>query len=295
MSAPHRPSRVVLATAFPTSTLLKKGLRSAHDPEQIAINKQIEQLRGRYFYLEARYRGLVAAFQMLRPLLKSETLRKRLQKDGKQKSASLIATALFEACVLDCYTILIDNDETNPSLCTLARPFLKSNRTKKPRLSDELAHIYSDRPPYWPDAAKLGIFSAEDRKAWIAKNKKADEGRRLAFGRILDRLTQDWAGLAQASQRFRDFRTNLIAHSILKYDEATQRYFYPQMPKPNELCVTIEKILPVITRSIASLALILGVGSDRIKDFARMAKEDAAVFWDLKATTRASAARRETQ
>src|SRR5437588_144788 len=126
MSAKSRSDRVKLATAFPTSTFLKRGLNPTQDPEQVAVNREIEHLRARYFYLETRYRGLVAAFQMLRPLLENETLRKRLQKEGKQKATSLIAHALFEACVLDCYTILIDNEETNPSLCTLARPFLKS-------------------------------------------------------------------------------------------------------------------------------------------------------------------------
>lgn len=269
---------------FPTSTFLRKGLRSAPDSEQISVNKQIEQLRARYFYLEARYQGLVSAFQMLRPLLRNKTLQKRLINGGKQRSTSLVSTALFEACVLDCYTILIDSKENNPSLRTLVRPFLTKNRRKDPRLSDELARIYSDRSPCWPDAAVVGIFSAEDQRALIANKEKANAERRLAFERMLNRLARDWARLERASQHFPVFRTHFIAHSILERDAATERYAYPQMPKPNELCATIEKILPIVTRSIATLAFILGVGAERIGEFAQRAKEDAAIFWDLKNT-----------
>ena len=269
---------------FPTSTFLKKGLRSAPDSEQSVVNKEIELLRNRYFYLEARYRGLVAAFHMLRPLLKNEILQKRLEEGGKREAGTLIATALFEACVLDCYTILVDNQENNPSLCTLVRPFLKKNRTKNPRMSDELARIYSDRSSYWPDASIVGTLSAEDREALIAKNKKANAGRRLAFRGMLERLGRDWAPLAEASQRFRGLRTIFIAHSILEYDETTQRYSYPEMAQPKELCATVEAILPIIARSMATLAFVLGVGAERIGEFAQRAKEDAAIFWDLKNT-----------
>jgi hypothetical protein len=163
----------------------------------------------------------------------------------------------------DCYTIFIDSKENNPSLRTRVRPFLTKNRTKDPRLSDELARIYSDRSPYWPDAAVVGEFSAEDQRALIAKNEKANAERRLAFERILNRLARDWARLERASQHFPVFRTHFIAHSILECDAATERYAYPQMPKPKELCATIEKILPIITRSIATLAFILGVGAEK--------------------------------
>lgn len=110
----------------------------------------------------------------------------------------------------DCYTIFIDSKENNPSLRTLVRPFLTKNRTKDPRLSDELARIYSDRSPYWPDAAVVGEFSAEDQRALIAKNEKANAERRLAFERILDRLARDWARLdVQVSTSLFFARTSL--------------------------------------------------------------------------------------
>ncbi len=176
MSTKRRSDRVKLATIFPTSVVLKKGLDPTHDPEQLAVNQQIEKLRGRYFYLESRYQGLIATFHMLRPVLKNEALRKRLEKEGKQTASSLIATVLFEACILDCYTILIDSKETNPSLCTLCRPFLEGeNRVRSANLLNRLASMYSHQEVSWPDAAIVGRLSPEVIAAWRKKTKRINE------------------------------------------------------------------------------------------------------------------------
>jgi hypothetical protein len=295
MSTKRRSDRVKIATAYPTGMLLKRGLEPTPDPEQTAINKQIHQLRDRYFFLEARYQGLVAAFHMLKPLMKNRGLKKRLEREGKSTSVSLVATVLFESCVLDCYTILVDSQETNPSLCTLTRPFLKRNRADNSKLIDRLTNLYSEYKPYWPPASKTGVFSPEDRSKWITKNRQSNAGRRGAFRRIVNQLTSDWPKLAQASQQLPSFRTNFVAHLILRYDQSTERFNLGTTAKPSELYADIENLLPVLTRSIANLATILGIGADRLNVFERRAKKNARIFWNLESINRVRASRRETR
>jgi hypothetical protein len=288
MSAKRRSDRMKVATLYPTSMVLERGLAPSSDPERSAINQQIHQLRERCFFLEARYQGLVATFHMLRPLMKNRALTKRLEKRGKAPSVSLIATALFEACVLDSYTILVDSKETNPSLCTLIRPFLKKNREANSKLIDRLANLYSEYKPYWPDASIVGEFSAEDRARWITKNRRSNAGKRGAFRRIVNQLASDWGTLAKAGQQFSEFRTNFVAHLILRFDQASGRFSLGTGAKPIELYTHIEDLLPILTRSLANLATILGIGADRLNVFERRAKKNARIFWDLDPTTHAA-------
>jgi hypothetical protein len=89
---------------------------------------------------------LVANFQMLKPLLKNESLKKRLVREGKGNVGSRLVTVLFEACILDCQTLVADNDDFNPSLRTLVRPFLSRNRQKNRTLLERLASFHTERP-----------------------------------------------------------------------------------------------------------------------------------------------------
>jgi hypothetical protein len=288
MSGPskQRGDRVQIATFVPIGTLTERGLGKAQDSEQAAIEQEIRLLRDRYFYLESRYRGLLAAFQMLRPLLKNPTLRKRLEKDGKEQAAALLSSVLFEACVLDCHTMLHDGDEAHPSLCTLTRPFRKSAREPNhAKVVERLASIYSERKPYWPDASKVGVFSAEEQAAWRAKTERANAGRRGAFFRIVNRLRLDWDQLNKNGELIRPYRHNVVAHLMLELDKATQRYQLGKIPDAEKLYTTIEDLLPIIRRSVVSLGFLFGVGADRIGLYEKMAKKNAAVFWDLEAAT----------
>ena len=180
--------------------------------------------------------------------------------------------------------MLADGNDVHPSLCTLTRPF--RDWKKHDKLLERLASKYSDRPIYWPDASIVGVFSPKDQARRIEKNKKANAGRQSAFWRIIEGLRKDWSRLAKAAPVIGNYRNNLVAHLILQYDEKTGGYHLGQTPNPNKLYVTIEGVLPVITRSVATLAFLFGVGSGRIKDFESLAKKDAATFWDLKPATR---------
>jgi hypothetical protein len=103
---------------------------------------------------------------------------------------------------------------------------------------------------------------------------------------LFQRFLWDWAPLTKAAQLVGPYRNHLVAHLILEYDQKTESYRLAQTPKPNKLYVTIESALPITTRSVATLAFLFGVGSGRIKDFERLAKEDAATFWGIKGLTR---------
>ena len=54
-----------------------------------------------------------------------------------------------------------------------------------------------------------------------------------------------------------------------------------QAANPIELYTNIENLLPILTRTIANLATILGIGADRLNLYERHAKDNARAFWDL--------------
>ncbi|HKB90087.1 MAG TPA: hypothetical protein VKC60_06175, partial [Opitutaceae bacterium] len=83
MVTKRRGETIKVATFASPSFLINQGSLQNLDPRQRAIQNEIESFRERFFHLEARCRGLVANFQMLKSLLKNEALKKRLVRDGK--------------------------------------------------------------------------------------------------------------------------------------------------------------------------------------------------------------------
>jgi AbiU2 len=275
----RRRTHLKIATMIPVSALVKRGLGQMQDPRQVEIERQIKHYRERFFFLEARYHGLLAAFHMLKPLLKNERLRKRLDSEAKQRSASVVATVLFEACVIDCHTLINDTEEHAPSFCTMLRPFRE--RSVNQDLLDDLARRYSHRNPYWPDASKVSPWTAEEIEAHKRRTERSNLGRRLAFWRTVRRLRNDWSLMVKAGELIRPFRGTVVAHWMLELDSATDSYRLPSLPKWNELYETIERILPIMSRSITNLASVLVGGGDRLDCAGKTAKNDAAIFWDL--------------
>jgi hypothetical protein len=138
--------RIKVATFASVSILRNQGHLRVKDASEKELQDQIEGFRDRFFHHEARCKGLVANFQMLKPLLKNESLKKRLVREGKGNVGSRLVTVLFEACILDCQTLVADNDDFNPSLRTLVRPFLSRNRQKNRTLLERLASFHTERP-----------------------------------------------------------------------------------------------------------------------------------------------------
>ena len=257
-----KSQRIKVATFPSVSILRNQGHLRVKDASEKELQDQIEGCRDRFFHHEARCKGLVANFQMLKPLLKNESLKKRLVREGKGNVGSRLVTVLFEACILDCQTLVADNDDFNPSLRILVRPFLSRNRQKNRTLLERLASFHTERP--------------------ITLNKRQRAARLRRFDRTVDRLAVDWGLLTRTSQILTIVRDKMIAHHELEYDEATNTYSDVKMPTIDELYSALEKAIDIIKHSVANLALVLMDADITLKDFEREIKSDVAVFWDLK-------------
>jgi WD40 repeat protein len=122
---------------------------SASRPQTIspdAIGQQIHELRGLFDHLNRRYAWLAANFAILAPIFTDERLQKRFVKSNKRDGASVVARALFNSCILDVCTLLLDDDQNriNPSIRRLVRHFLPQQLKKDPVLLDRIAALYSE-------------------------------------------------------------------------------------------------------------------------------------------------------
>lgn len=262
----QRGETIKLACFASPSFLINQGSLQNLDPRQRAIQDEIESFRERFFHLEARCTGLVANFQMLKPLLKNEGLKKRLVRKGKGKIGWRLMMLLFDACILDCCTILEDKDTTNPSLRVLVHPFLRGNREENREFLERLANFHLRR----------------------SVNKRQRAARRRSFEQGVERLTLDWGVLTKANQKLTIVRRKLIAHHELEYDPVTKSFSEIKLPNMGEIYDCLEKAIAVISRSLTRLSFLLMDADITLKVFERVIKEDVANFWDLKAVNRAA-------
>jgi hypothetical protein len=77
MVSKRRGETIKVATFASPSFLINQGSLQNLDSRQRAIQNEIKSFRERFFHLEPRCRGLVATFQMLKPLVKPTTSSKR--------------------------------------------------------------------------------------------------------------------------------------------------------------------------------------------------------------------------
>lgn len=124
-----------------------------------SVDRQILDLRDLFTQLEQRYVALVANFQMLRPLLDNDLLKERMDDPSKRLGAVAIATALFNACVLDaCAMLRMPRPKErlkigqypNLALADAIKPFLPKNRTKNGALIDQLSKERLNRAAHSP-------------------------------------------------------------------------------------------------------------------------------------------------
>jgi hypothetical protein len=243
------------------------------------IDRQIQKLRELFDHLDERYMALIASFQMLKPLMADDQLVERLRSAGKYPGASIVAKALFNTCILDCHTLLKDGSETNPSVLTLVRPFLRGNRPKNADFLERLTTVYSDWPIYWPET--LGEpWPPELIQAWKDRHNQENEARRREFWETIDALALDWGQLQRASEQLVDVRHQWIAHHEVERDPATQNFRPPDLPTIGALYATLEEMVPVIVRSVAHLALVLRSTDIGPEEFERLMKHQADIFWE---------------
>jgi hypothetical protein len=166
---------------------------------------------------------LVRSFEMLVPAATDADLIARFHMTEGSWGFGLIKMQLIERCVLSIYKLLADGDDTNPSLLTLVRPFLRGNRKRYAELFEILRSDYSD----WHKT-----ISEEERRtrpAWeIAMFEQADEEdaakARAEFDARADAIAADWPRLVEVSNIIAPVRGKWVAHRELEYDPVTKKY-----------------------------------------------------------------------
>src|SRR5260370_12095383 len=101
------------------------------------VDQKVQELRELFDHLDRRYLTLVANFQMLKPLIEDNQLKERLDDPCKRLGAGIIATALFNACVLDaCVLLRVPQSRERPKAGTKKYPNLALADVIEPLLTE---------------------------------------------------------------------------------------------------------------------------------------------------------------
>jgi hypothetical protein len=250
-------------------------MSSAPDP----LDRQISELRKLFDHLDQRYMTLVANFRMLRPLVIHKPLVRRLFKEGKTPGASLVATALFEACILSAWTLIFDDGPTNPSLGQLMRPFHKKQREHNAEFLKRLEIRYSEWPIYWPESKEP--WPPELIQAWKDEHDRKTEVRRQEFWNVLDELSRDWGILCKTFEPLRKVRTKFIAHYEVERDPGDGSFRQAEISHLPELHLALNQSVKIIARMTVNLAGILNNADIGAQEFQGISRRQAAIFWNL--------------
>ena len=260
------------------------GQGPVRDIYTLPIPEQLDRVRGLVEFLDHEWEMLVRSFEMLVPAATDADLIARFHMTEGSWGFGLIKLQLIERCVLSIYKLLADGDDTNPSLLTLVRPFLRGNRKRYAELLEILRSDYSD----WHKT-----ISEEERRtrpAWeIAMFEQADEEdaakARAEFDERADAIAADWPRLVEVSNIIAPVRGKWVAHRELEYDPVTKKYKTVPLPSVNEVYGTIARVVPIITDSVMHLLGLfrnLAIDPEDVRNFA---KRDAAAFWRLTGAT----------
>jgi hypothetical protein len=106
--------------------------------------EQAEHFRALFKYLEEQYMDLVENYHLMILPWAHQTLIDRCNKTNRAHGLELVRDSLLDTCILSITKLLLDGDDTNPSLLTMARPFLRGNREKYAELLKILESDYAD-------------------------------------------------------------------------------------------------------------------------------------------------------
>jgi hypothetical protein len=126
-------------------------------------SEQAERFRALFKYLDQQYMDLVAFYHLLAPPWQLQTLIDRFNGTVRLSGFKLVRSALLDTCILAITKLLVDGDDTNPSLLTMVRPFLQGNRQKRGELLQILEFDYSD----W--ARRIGPEERKTNPEWAIK------------------------------------------------------------------------------------------------------------------------------
>ena len=242
--------------------------------------QQAERFRALFEFLDEQYMLLVQKYHLLAPPWTNQSLIGRFSSTERARGFEMVRGSLLDTCILAITKLLLDGDDTNPSLLTMVRPFLPGNRARHDELLKILEHDYCDWHRH---------ISAEERRTqpeWVIRmleeqNEKDAEACRQEFWRRVDAVAADWPNLAQAGNKIRPVRNQWIAHFELEFDPMEGKYKPAKLPSLLTVYQTIEEIVPIITESVSHLAGIfknLDIGTDQLT---QLSKRDSSGFWEI--------------
>jgi AbiU2 len=242
--------------------------------------EQAERCRALFKYLDRQYMKLVATYCMLVPSWTLQTLIDRFNETSRVAGFELMRSALLDSCILTTTKLLLDGDDTNPSLLTMVRPFLRRNRQKYADLLQILEHDYSDWHTY---ISEQGRQSLPDWavKVFEEQGGKDAEASRKEFWERADMITADWSKLTQAREKFIPVRNQWIAHFEVEYDASAKEYKPVKLPSLREVYLTIQEVVPIITESVSHVAGLFKGLDISTEQWASIANRDAFAFWEI--------------
>jgi len=174
--------------------------------------EQAERFRALFRYLDRQYMDLVSNYHLMVIPWAHQPLIDRFNKTARVPGFELVRSSLLDTCILAITRLLLDRDDTNPSLSTMMRPFLPSNRQKRAELLQILEHDYSD----WH--RRISPEERQSNPEWAIKmfeeqGEKDAEACRREFWKRADSVAEDWPKLFKASETFVDVRNKWLATS----------------------------------------------------------------------------------
>ena len=244
----------------------------------LPATEQAVRFRALFKYLDEQYMRLVQTYHMLVPPWTVQTVIDRFNKTERARGFEMVRASLLDTCILAITKLLLDGDDTNPSLLTMLAPF--RNRQKYADLLQILEHDYSD----WH--RRISQEEREKNPEWLIKaleeqNEKDAEDCRKEFWQRADTTRSDWSKLRDAGDKFRPVRNQWIAHFEVEYDPATKEYEPVDLPSLASVYRTIKEVVPIITESVSHLAGLFKGLDISIDQLAELAERDASGFWEL--------------
>src|SRR5260370_38043822 len=85
--------------------------------------EQAERFRALFKYLDGQYMHLVETYHMAVLPWARQTLIARFKKTTRARGFEVVRESLLDSCILAIAKLLLDGDDTNPSLLTMLGPF----------------------------------------------------------------------------------------------------------------------------------------------------------------------------
>jgi hypothetical protein len=227
------------------------------------LDQQISESRDLFKHLLHRYAWLANTFALLAPMVNDKRLKDRFSKSKElSEAASPVARALFNSCVVDVCTLVLDDEQEkiNPSLRRLVRPFLPQHGTRDPKLLKRLATLCPKN--------ETRRLSRAHAKEWAQY------------------LTEDWGRLKKIMPQFEKMRHKWISHYEVERDPMTQQFRDIEWSTLNELYPDLDKVFQIITRLVMYLMRLLFYGEMKVKKFEREINRQADIFWGLRSAKR---------